>query len=228
MLLAVDTHAASLGCALWQRNEERLLAEWRLDVKQPHGRTLMPAIDFMLQSAGMEREALTALGVCVGPGSFTGLRVGLATVQGLAWALQLPVAPVSSLRLHALAAGPQPAAVWALLDARHNMLYAAPFRWEQGELRRLAPDGAASRQRLRQVMLPPVTLVGPGAGLWPEEEGFNAVAALALRPAELAAAAADALRQGQGLAPEQLKPNYCRPSEAESRFNLPMEKYNLW
>ena len=96
-LLALDTAVKPAGAAI--AHDGAILAEMHLAVKQTPSRQLLSAIDFMLQKCGLELESLDGLAVTLGPGYFTGLRIGLATAQGLALGLGVPCVGVSTLRL---------------------------------------------------------------------------------------------------------------------------------
>jgi tRNA threonylcarbamoyl adenosine modification protein YeaZ len=157
MLLALDTSTAQLRIILWDLERDCLGAEMLLDSAATHGTTLLPGLQWLLQRfPGRQAQGIA---VCVGPGSFTGLRIGLASAMGLAYAWNVPLLPLSSLELAALNYGVSPHTVWVINDARHNMVYAAPFKWQDKQLIRLAPDKAASPERLRQALIPPAILL---------------------------------------------------------------------
>ena len=124
-LLAVDTSTLTGAVALLE--DDTLVAESRLNVALTHGERLLPAIDGILAAAGWSLAELDALAVAVGPGSFTGLRIGVSTVKGLAFATGKPTVPVSTLEALAwslpLAAHP----VCPVLDARKGEVYTALF-----------------------------------------------------------------------------------------------------
>jgi tRNA threonylcarbamoyladenosine biosynthesis protein TsaB len=230
MILALDTSASPLLLALWDMERDSLAAEVLLDNTATHGSLLLPAFKWL--SSHWPDKKLRAIAVCVGPGSFTGLRVGIASAVGLAYAWRLPMIPLSSLELPALSYGPVAGAtVWVINDARQHMVYAAPFQWQRDKLLRLAPDGAASLERLRQVLTPPALLLGSGAALYGETLAGEGISLgnmdMPLRPGLLAKQAACCWKEGVKVSPWQIKPNYCRPSDAEKRFLLPLEEYNL-
>ncbi|MGD8561729.1 MAG: tRNA (adenosine(37)-N6)-threonylcarbamoyltransferase complex dimerization subunit type 1 TsaB [Desulfarculaceae bacterium] len=229
-MLAIDTALKSGGVGLAQGGQ--VLGEVMLNASATHSRRLVPAIDFLLKQAGKGRKDLQGLAVTIGPGFFTGLRVGLATAQGLALGLGLPVCPVSSLRLLAEGLAGWRGRIWAVADARREMVYAAAFSSQNSGLERLEADAAMPPARLAQALEPPALLVGDGARLYEQE--------LALPQVELAPAWADLprpgllallggrrLARGGGLAPEELKARYLRPSEAEVRFGLPLDEYRV-
>jgi len=230
LVLALDTSHQAGGAALAQG--DRILAEVLLDVPVTHSRRLLGVLDFILEQAGVEREQLQGLAVTLGPGYFTGLRIGLATAQGLALGLGLKVAGVSSLRLLAQAAAPGRDPVWAVADARRGLVYAAAFSPEAKGLKRLLPDTALAPARLAELIQPPALLLGQGARLYAQElvkPGVELAPAWSdlPRPGLLALMGARRLARGQGLDPGELKPRYCRPSDAEIRFGLPLDQYRI-
>ena len=106
LILAVDATGGAASCALAQ--EDVLLAESYLNIGYTHSETLLPLIEGMLHTARRTMEQVDRLAVTVGPGSFTGIRIGLATVKGLAFARGIPCVPVSALEAimdHMAAAG---------------------------------------------------------------------------------------------------------------------------
>lgn len=229
-ILAIDTAQASLGLAL--AHEGRVRGELLTTAATTHSRRLLPALDFLLAQCGLDQSDLTGLAVSLGPGFFTGLRIGLASAQGLALGLDLPVAGVSSLRLLAAGAALGDGLLWAVADARRGLVYAAPFRRQGDELARLEPDAALSPERLAQRLTAPAWLVGPGARLHADQllaPGLTLAPALydQPRPGLLALIGEQRLAQGQGLPPEAVRPRYCRPSDAEVRFGLPLDDYRL-
>ena len=136
-ILAVDTAGKTLGVALLQ--DDRLLYECYLDAGMTHSETLMPLIDNCLKLCGMGCKDIDLYGVNAGPGSFTGLRIGLAAVKGLAFPRETLCAPVSTLEALA-AAHTGSGTVLCALDARRAQVYSAAFDLETHE--RLMDDDA--------------------------------------------------------------------------------------
>src|ERR1041384_3228184 len=148
-VLAVETSSLAGGVALL--DGPRLVAEYLLDVSVTHSERLMSAVDRVLADARWTPRELTGLAVAVGPGSFTGLRIAVSTVKGLALALGLPIAAVPTLDAMA-AAGPWVSLpICPVLDARKGEVYASRYRWQDGAMRRewdyiaLAPERFAER-----------------------------------------------------------------------------------
>ena len=131
-ILAIDTATQVSSVAVASR--AKLAAELTLQARLTHSETLLPHIEQVLQMAGVEKAALDGIAVSIGPGSFTGLRIGLAAAKAMAYALAKPLVGVSTLA--ALAAHfPVPGVrIVAMLDAQKGNAYYEPFVWEQGAL----------------------------------------------------------------------------------------------
>lgn len=213
-LLAVETSTLAGGVALLEG--ERLRGEYLLDVSATHSERLMPAIDRLLGDAGWAASDLQALAVAVGPGSFTGLRIGLSVVKGLALALGIPVAAVPTLDAMAAALPFANLPVCPVLDARKGEVYACLYRWDGRAMRReweylaLTPDDLAAR------ITEPVVLVGDGAHLVQTSHARPAPPHRRLpSPGAVAVLGVERLARGHSVAAAELIPIYLRPSEAE-------------
>jgi tRNA threonylcarbamoyladenosine biosynthesis protein TsaB len=213
-VLAVETSTLSGGAALL--DGERVVGEYTLDVRVTHSERLMAAIDQLLSDAGWTARDLDGIAVTVGPGSFTGLRVGLSTVKGLALALAIPVAAVPTLDAMAAMLPYAALPVCPVLDARKREVYASLYRWDGLGMRRqweylaVAPDELA--RRLRE----PVIVVGDGA------EAIDSAFARRVEPprrgpapAVVGALGRARLARGETVTVADLVPIYLRPSEAE-------------
>jgi len=202
---------------------ERLLGELFLDSRQPAGSWLMGAVEQLLGSAGLTAHDLDGFGVTIGPGSFTGLRVGLATVKGLAMATGKPLAGVSTLETLAMQAPYASLPVCALLDARKKEVYAGSFQWQRGGLRPLDEERVLPPERLLAGLHEETLFVGDGAEAYRtlivRQLGMRAhFLPAAYAPPRAAHAALLALRAfaaGEALPAAQVNPRYLRPSEAE-------------
>ena len=165
--LAIDSSSCAASCALMQNG--RLMAASLLDVGLTHSQTLLPMIDAMLKGATLSMEEIDVLAVAVGPGSFTGVRIGVATAKGLAFPHETRCMPVSTLLALAHSVEiPAEATICASLDARRGQVYAAIFHVKDGCVRRLTEDIAASAEELVSRLNDcdtPVLLVGDGTPL---------------------------------------------------------------
>lgn len=220
-LLTIDTSTPAGSVAL-SRGEE-LIGEVLLNLRSTHSDRLLPAVQHLLRDAELQLEELDAFGVVLGPGSFTGLRVGIATVKGLALAVAKPVVGVSSLQTLAMQV-PYPAypmSVW--LDARKQEIYAGRYHWEGGLPVAIDTERVAPPEVLLEEISDDMLFVGSGAVAyrslivrrlgsrahfvpWPLQQP---------RASSAAALALVALRNQEIIPLEVLEPRYIRLSEAE-------------
>jgi len=159
-LLALETATRRLSVALWQ---DGALIERSGEIPNGGSEHLLPWAHQLLAEAGVTMAQIDGIAFGAGPGGFTGLRLACGVAQGLAWGLDLPVLPVSTLEALALASGARE--VWACLDARMNEVYGAAYR----------VDGDSVAQLMAPVCLPPAVLPAPTfAGGWGVGDGFAA------------------------------------------------------
>jgi tRNA threonylcarbamoyladenosine biosynthesis protein TsaB len=213
-VLAIEASSLAGGVALL--DDERLVAEYLLDVSVTHSERLLSAVDRVLADARWTPRALGGLAVAVGPGSFTGLRIAVSTVKGLALALGLPVAAVPTLDAMAAALPWAALPVCPVLDARKGEVYASRYRWTGDAMARewdyLALAPAALAERLTE----PTLVVGGGAPSVRSPHARRLPPPDRLpSPACVAALGLARLRRGDTVAPAALAPLYLRPSEAE-------------
>jgi len=119
--------------------EETVLAEMTLNIKKTHSERLMPLVDTLLKESGTGREDLGGVAASAGPGSFTGLRIGVATARGLAQGLNIPAVPVCTLQAMAEAVPTPGTLICPLLDARRSQVYTALYRRGREEPHLLKP-----------------------------------------------------------------------------------------
>ncbi|MBR5970611.1 MAG: tRNA (adenosine(37)-N6)-threonylcarbamoyltransferase complex dimerization subunit type 1 TsaB [Lachnospiraceae bacterium] len=143
-ILAMDTSGPVAAVALAERTaegEEKLIAGFRLQAGLTHSETLMPMLEAMFSLARMERDAVDAVAVTSGPGSFTGLRIGVSAAKGLCFALDQPLVAVPTLEVLAYQMWGTDGIVCPVMDARRGQVYTAAYRFEA------TGDGAEQRQR---------------------------------------------------------------------------------
>jgi len=213
-VLAVETSTLAGGVALL--DGERLVGEYLLDVRATHSERLMPTVDRVLADAGWKPAELDGLAVAVGPGSFTGLRIGLSAVKGLALALAIPIAAVPTL--DAMAAGLPFAGlpVCPVIDARKGELYASLYRWDGRGMARewdylaLSPDALSAR------LTEPVIVMGDAAAAVGSPHARPAPPHRRVpSPAAVGVLGLARLAAGHTVTATDLVPIYLRPSEAE-------------
>ncbi len=222
-ILAIETSAKSVSAAVVENGV--LLASAYQNMGLTHSRTLMPLVDGMLSAAGLRVQDMDLLAAANGPGSFTGLRIGVSALKGLAWALEKPCCGVSTLAAMARNLAHMEGLIICAMDARRNQVYNALFLAQDGVLTRQCPDRAIGLAELVEEIKnrpEPKFVVGDGAGLCynhlleqdvpcrmapPQLVMQNAVG-VALAAEEMAAA-------GQVTTARDLVPVYLRLSQAE-------------
>jgi len=187
-----------------------------------HASSLLGAIATLLDRVGVQAAALQGIAVTRGPGSFTGIRIGLATAQGLALATGLEVSVCDSLEAEA-AAHPQPGWLAVVLDARRQEVYAGLYEVSPSGPRVVLSPFVAAPEEARQRLLAalpdaqPLSLTGSGSALVPLADADRVQVRERVSRPHLAQALVHLARQGRlmRVAPQQLEPLYLRKSDAE-------------
>jgi len=165
-ILAADT--ATNNCSVAVIDEDSILAESTSTIDQTHSRQLMNIIDTVLGKAGLKAAQLDGFAVTIGPGSFTGLRIGIASIKGLAYSLAKPVVGVSSLETLAFQCRPTPYLICPILDARKQEVYYCHFRFDEGKLDKKLEERVAPPADVVGEIREPCLFVGNGATLYQE------------------------------------------------------------
>ena len=145
-ILGIDSSAVSASCAIIR--DGRMLSQCFVNIGLTHSQTLLPLIDHTLVGAGMKLEELDIIAVSHGPGSFTGVRIGIATVKGLAFANDIPCVGVSTLAAIAYGAACADGVLCPVMDARREQVYNALFDCRDGKVTRRCDDRAVSIEEL--------------------------------------------------------------------------------
>ncbi len=165
-LLALESSARAASCAVLADGEV-LSSAWQA-TGLTHSRTLLPMVEDMLRNSELTVQDMDAVAVAAGPGSFTGLRIGVAAVKGLAWAVEKPCVPVSTLEALAWPLAHLDGNIVCAMDARRQQIYNAIFLAVDGTLTRLREDRAISLEDIAadlEALDGPVYIVGDGAKL---------------------------------------------------------------
>lgn len=222
-ILAFETSAKAAGVAVLE--DGKLLGEYFQNSGQTHSRTLMKMAENLLHNCDLTVQDMDAAACAAGPGSFTGVRIGVAAAKGFAWGRGIPCYGVSTLEAMARNVAVADGIYCAAMDARRDQVYTALFRMEQGKFRRIEADMAISVEELGERLKKTEKikfLVGDGALLCynnlrmkiddlillPEHLRMQRAAGVALLAWEQAQAG---LRPSGG----ELEPNYLRLSQAE-------------
>lgn len=222
-ILAMDT--ATVVSSVAVATEDRVVAELTAETRFTHSETLVENIEEVMRLADVKREELSAVAVSLGPGSFTGLRIGLAAAKAIAYALSIPLVGVPTLEVLA-AAFPSPGAIVApLIDAQKGNGYFALYRWTENGLVCERDVAVASPQEIADTIVMeqgPVTVAGDFArklaakGIeLPKNATLAPLTHIMPRAALVAARAVVRLQNGEGKSPMDLEPIYVRRSEAE-------------
>ena len=223
LILAFETSAKAGSVALWR--DGVLLGESYQNTGLTHSQTVMAMAEKLIAHCGYTPAEVEAVAVAAGPGSFTGVRIGVAAAKGFAWGKELPCCGVSTLEAMAVNLGAWNGYVVPVMDARRSQVYTATFLAQEGRLTRICEDRAISLQELGEELkevTPPVFLVGDGAGLCyrtlqemvkqlvlPPEHRMHQ------RAAGVAIVAAQKIAAGETCDAAALEPNYLRLSQAE-------------
>ena len=223
LILSFETSAKAASVALLENG--KLLGESYQNTGLTHSQTLMVMAQQLLEDCGKTVSDLQAVAVAEGPGSFTGVRIGVAAAKGLAWGAELPCYGVSTLEAMALSLGAWQGYVCPVMDARRSQVYNALFSVNCGKLERLGEDRAIALEDLSRELAElagPIFLVGDGSSLTyrtlsdalpnlvlpPEHRMHQRASGVALAAQQKIAAGLP----GNGAA---LSPNYLRLSQAE-------------
>ena len=222
LILAIDTNTPAGSVAILQGR--RLLAEVNLETPQTHSERLLPAVDLLLSSLGIGLPQVEGFALAVGPGSFTGIRIGMSTVKSLAFSSRRPIAAVSNLEALALKIRQSQARLLCpLIDAKKSEVYSALFEARSGDLQEIIPQGVYSPDALFS-RIPAhriVTFIGSGVPVYRDRlsDYFKDKARLSRRSLyvgyEVGLLGYERLKAGQGLDSFQVEPLYFRRSQAE-------------
>lgn len=224
-ILAIET-ATVAGSVAIVDDQAGLIGEVRVDVSIVHAERLMPSIEWLLKSSNISIGEIDAFAVSIGPGSFTGLRIGLSTVKGFSYATKKPLVPVRTLDAFARTLPYCSYMICPMLDARKNEVYAALYKWENSTCVKIMPETALSPGDLMGQINEPVILMGEGtkkyreliASLLKEKAFYAPPSKMSPSAATVAEVAVEQIQQGITTDPVSLTPFYIRKSEAEIRW----------
>jgi len=220
-LLTLST-ATSLASVAVTRGEQ-LLGELTINPAGNQSDVLLLAVDRLLQDLDLSLDQFDAFAAVHGPGAFTGLRVGVATIKGLALATGKPVVGVSSLQALALQVSDASCPVYALLDARKGEVYAACFNWQDGLPQLVGCEKVLDPSLLLDEVTSDANFVGDGCSVYRTlivrklgaRARFAPWSANTLRAGSAAMLALQQIRASGTTTPELINPVYIRPSDAE-------------
>lgn len=224
-ILGIDTstRCGSVGLI----HDQEVISEYLLNIPVTHSERLLETINDLLREARCSMEDLDGWAISLGPGSFTGLRIGVSTVKGLAYATQKPVAGVSSLDVLASQVSPSPYLICPILDARKGEVYAAFYRYDETSLlKRCSDDHVMKPEDLVKQIKEKVIFVGDGVKTYGDYLK-KSLSPFALFPSPslhlphgsaVAKLGSKLLLKGNCLDVKTFAPIYVRPSEAEIKW----------
>jgi tRNA threonylcarbamoyladenosine biosynthesis protein TsaB len=224
-ILAIDTSNYPLGVALIEDNQ--VLGEYITNLKKNHSIRIMPAIQTLMKDCERVPAQLTKIVVAKGPGSYTGVRIGVTIAKTMAWSLKIPLVGISSLEVIAAGAGRYfDGYISPLVDARRGQVYTGLYQYQSGVLTIAKEDrlvlSADWTAALKEEIKKPILFVGNDLPLHRDviEAALGSQAKLAAitehnpRPSELALLGKD--KQGEDI--HSFVPNYIRLAEAEAKW----------
>ena len=224
IILAVDTTTFAGSVALLEKT--KLFAEVNIDSPSTYSERLLPAVDFILRTNGMNIKDMDGFALAAGPGSFTGIRIGLSTVKSFAFASDKQVAAVSTLPALAWKLRhPQNHLICPLLDAKKGEIYAALFESRGGKLKEIIHQGAYSPDGFFSLLPSNRVIFFTGNGIVGYRDKifqyFKDKARFSHRSPfiafEIGLLGSELLRKKKGVSAQELKPIYFRKSQAEEK-----------
>jgi len=222
IIMAVDTTTFAGSVALLEK--AKLLSEVNIDSSSTYSERLLPSIHFLLETNKLNIREIDAFAVAVGPGSFTGIRIGLSTIKSFSYASGKPVAPVSTLKALAFKLHhSQGRLLCPILDARKGEIFAALFESRKSELKEVIAQGAYSPDQFFS-LLPShrlISFIGNGIQTYKDKifKYFKDKARFSLRSPfiayEVGLLGYELLKKKKGVSFQELRPLYFRRSQAE-------------
>jgi tRNA threonylcarbamoyladenosine biosynthesis protein TsaB len=222
IIIAVDTSTFAGSVALLENT--KLMAEVNIDSSSTHSERLLPSLDFMLKVNGMNIQDVDGFALALGPGSFTGIRIGLSTIKSFSYSSGKPVAGVSTLKALAWKLRhPQKRVLCPVLDAKKGEIFAALFESEGGRLQEVVPEGAYTPDSFFS-LLPShriIFFIGNGTDVYKDKifQYLKDKARFSLRSPfiayEVGLLGYELLKEKKGMRAQEIEPIYLRKSQAE-------------
>lgn len=233
IILALDTSTMVAGVALM--DEHKLLGEYTINHKRTHSQQIMPMVSMIMNNCEVNMEQIDAIAVAQGPGSFTGLRIGVATARGLAHAMNIPVVGVCTLDALAFNIPFCKGLLCPILDARRNQVYTGIYKWDKEELNAIFPPAAVSIEELvNELSERPEDVVFVGDAVEKNKEfllqnlsnrvKISPYSVRMPRAASVAELAIQKVKSGKVQSFYELMPMYLRKSEAERQYEAKSKK----
>ncbi|WP_368993686.1 tRNA (adenosine(37)-N6)-threonylcarbamoyltransferase complex dimerization subunit type 1 TsaB [Caldifermentibacillus hisashii] len=222
-ILAIDTSTNVLGVGI--ASNEKIIGEYITNIKRNHSTRVLPAIDFLLKDCGMDIKEINKIIVANGPGSYTGLRIGLTIGKTLAWTLNIPIVGVSSLKLMAASARYFDGYISPVMDARRGNIFTGLYEYKEGKLMQAVDDQHIPTEewcKLLKTFDKPVLFLGNDVVIHEQvivnqlakQVQFAPITVNIPKPGELALLAKNLKEENV----HSFAPNYLRLAEAEAKW----------
>lgn len=223
-VLAFDSSGLVASVALVTESE--LIAEYTVNYKKTHSQTLMPMLDEIKKTANIDLKDIDGIAIAKGPGSFTGLRIGAATVKGLGMVLNKPIIPVPTLDGLAYNLYKAKGIICPLMDARRNQVYTGLYKWDNDEFVVISQQKVVEIEEIAKeinVVSEEVIFLGDGVQVFKDQFKDLIEVPYSFAPAHLSkqragaigALAIDYLKSGIVVDADDFAPTYLRKSQAE-------------
>lgn len=213
--LGIDTSGSVAAVALYDTEQDIFLSQQCLYTKKTHSQVILPLVERTLQDCNLTPADLNGIAVAIGPGSYTGLRIGVAAVKAMTFALHLPCFGISTLESLAYQAATADGLCSAVMKARQNLVYAGLYENQNGKLQAIVKDGLYDIEKwtsILQQQAAPILMTGDAAMQFSNETTMVAPAAVRLQNATGLCLAA---KYHTPQTPEQLEANYLQLVKAE-------------
>jgi tRNA threonylcarbamoyladenosine biosynthesis protein TsaB len=220
-VLALET--ATMAGSIAIVDDEELIGEVKVNIKVAHAERLMDSIDWLLRASRISIKDIDAFAVSIGPGSFTGLRIGLSTAKGFCYSTNKPIIPVPTLDAFARTLTFCPYLICPMLDARKNEVYTGLYKWEGNLCKKIIPETAIKPDDFLKEIKDPTIFTGEGVKIYKKlitetlqnKAIFAPASKMSPSASSVAEIAIEKLKEGINIDPFSLTPFYIRKSEAE-------------
>lgn len=232
-ILALDT--SSIVATIAVMDDDKLIGEYTINHKRTHSQKLMPMIEELLNSCEVKIQDIDVVAVAEGPGSFTGLRIGVASAKGLAHAMNIPVVGISTLDALAMNISFSHGLICPILDARRSQVYTAVYKWDNETLHIIEKQQAIAIEGLvEKLMQRPENIIFLGDGIDSNKDylmeklgdrvAFAPNSMKMPKASSIAEIALQKAKNGDIQNYYELTPNYLRKSEAERQYEDKMKR----
>lgn len=233
-ILGIDTSTMVASVAVIEDNQ--LVCEYTINTKKTHSQKLMPMIENMLKESDLNINDIDLIGICVGPGSFTGLRIGMATAKAIAHVNNIPIVGVTSLEMLAANMNLCDKKICSILDAQRNQVYTAKFEYIGNRLVQINDTDVLEIDKLiNEISSSEDDYILIGEAVYKYEEKLKDIENISIpspshnmtKASSLCSIALEKYNQGENIEScYTINPMYIRKSQAEVQYDEKMKRLN--